>query len=281
MSISELPVSLLRHARLFRPDRRGQGSEWSALEAERPYQPDVDHLQRFLTLCPGWDVAGYLPPTYPQVVAADLHLRLLGERAFPWHPMGLVHLSNSIEILAPLRIEGEYRLSARLAPGGEHSRGVLVSIQTALHDGDQLLWRSEAVALKMTGSGSGNDAGKSAAPMAALPAVRSMGLPEDLGRRYARVAGDLNPIHQRAWMARFFGFRRHILHGMWTLGWSIQPLLAGRGDFPVRVDARFLRPVFLPGMVHLGVQDEGGELRGRLWSDSAVRPDLLFSARSG
>ena len=42
-------------------------------------------------------------------------------------------------------------------------------------------------------------------------------LPEDLGRRFAKVAGDRNPIHMYWWTARLFGFRRPIIHGMWTL----------------------------------------------------------------
>ena len=277
MSMRELPVSLLRHARLFRPDRQGQGSDWPPLQAQRSFRPDAGHLQRFLELCPGWNAPGYLPPTYPQVAAVDLHLRLLGDRGFPWHPVGLVHLSNSIEMHEPLPVDRTYQLGARLAPGGEHPRGVLTSIETTLHDGERLLWRSEAVALKMTSSG--EESAKSTADATPLPAVRSVELPEDLGRRYARVAGDLNPIHQRAWMARPFGFRQHILHGMWTLAWSIQPLVAARSEFPVRIDARFLRPVFLPGSAHLGIREEGGAIHGQLWTNEPERPALSFEVK--
>ena len=277
MPIGDLPRSLLRHARLFRPNRQDADSDWPALEAQRVFRPEPAHLKRFLALCPGWDVSAYLPPSYPQVVAVDLHLRLLGEQAFPWHPMGLVHLSNSIQLFAPLPIDREYRLSARLRSAGEHRKGVLVSIETLLHDGDELLWQSEAIALKVISDHGGSS--ESSPDSKPFPAVRSIALPEDLGRRYARVAGDLNPIHQRAWMARPFGFRQHILHGMWTLGWSIQPLLASRHGSPAHIDARFLRPVFLPGKAHLGVKEHSGVLHGQLWTTDAERPNLVFDVR--
>ena len=41
-------------------------------------------------------------------------------------------------------------------------------------------------------------------------------LPDDLGRRYASVSGDRNPIHMHALTAKAFGFPRAIAHGMWT-----------------------------------------------------------------
>lgn len=274
MSGTDFLRTLLRHARLFRLDRSTTGVDWPALQVSREFCPELDHLQRFLTICPGWDIPEFLPLTYPQVAAVDLHLRLLGDRGFPWHPMGLVHLSNSIEVLAPLAVNRNYRLSARLTPAGEHHKGILVNIETTLQADGQLIWRSNAVALKVT-----KDIDKASEPAPDIPplsAVQSVELPEDLGRRYARVAGDLNPIHQRAWMARPFGFRRHILHGMWTLGWAIQPLVATRLDQSCRIEARFLRPVFLPGIAHLGIREQGNDLYGQLWASEAMRPNLVF-----
>src|SRR6266487_1403229 len=41
-------------------------------------------------------------------------------------------------------------------------------------------------------------------------------LPADLGRRYAAVSGDRNPIHLYRLTAWLFGFRRPIAHGMWA-----------------------------------------------------------------
>ena len=41
-------------------------------------------------------------------------------------------------------------------------------------------------------------------------------LPGDIGRRYAAVSGDRNPIHMHALTAKPLGFPAAIAHGMWT-----------------------------------------------------------------
>lgn len=268
--------SILRHLRLFRPDRRPVTPDWPTLSQSRPWRVEQKHLMAFLENCPGWDNHALLPPTYPQVVAVDLHLRLLGDARFPYQPMGLVHISNRIELVSPMPVDQTYRLCARLKPGGEHPRGALVVIETMLYAGDDLVWRSQAIALKITRDKTANESDTRELDQGPdLSADRGLDLPEDLGRRYARIAGDLNPIHQRAWMARPFGFEHPILHGMWTLAWAIQPLPEIRGQQNVSVDVEFVRPVSLPGRAYVGFAPMQDGLReGRLWSREANKPSL-------
>ena len=58
-------------------------------------------------------------------------------------------------------------------------------------------------------------------------------LPGDLGRRYAAVSGDHNPIHLYPLTAKAFGFPRQIAHGMWSKARCVAALdepAARRGD---------------------------------------------------
>ena len=41
-------------------------------------------------------------------------------------------------------------------------------------------------------------------------------VPDDIGRRYAKVSGDVNPIHMSSLTAKALGFKRAIAHGMWV-----------------------------------------------------------------
>ena len=70
-------------------------------------------------------------------------------------------------------------------------------------------------------------------------------MPGDIGRRYAEVSGDRNPIHLHPLTARLFGFPRAIAHGMWT---KAHALAAFEGRLPsaFTVDVRFKQPVLLP-----------------------------------
>lgn len=47
--------------------------------------------------------------------------------------------------------------------------------------------------------------------------VVGLQIPSDMGRLYAAISGDRNPIHLHPLAAKAFGFRTTIVHGMWTL----------------------------------------------------------------
>ena len=98
---------------------------------------------------------------------------------------------------------------------------------------------------------------KSTTPREARPTpqkVITIDAPVGLGRRYGRVAGDLNPIHVSDVTAKLFGFPRVIAHGMWSLGRCAAELeLCGAGS----LDVQFKLPLFLPSQGRLEVYAGG------------------------
>ena len=78
-------------------------------------------------------------------------------------------------------------------------------------------------------------------------------LPGDLGRRYAAVSGDSNPIHMYPLTAKAFGFDRPIAHGMWT---TARALAAMRLPDAFTATVQFKKPIFLPGTVRFGATEE-------------------------
>jgi hypothetical protein len=105
---------------------------------------------------------------------------------------------------------------------------------------ETLVWRSVSTYLHRTGSSSSGASETVTRQPAALWRV-----PDDIGRRYADVAGDRNPIHLHPLTAKLFGFPRAIAHGMWT---KARCLAAFEGRLPdsYTVDVRFKTPVLLP-----------------------------------
>ena len=73
----------------------------------------------------------------------------------------------------------------------------------------------------------------------------------DLGRRYAAVSGDRNPIHLYALTAKALGFKRQIAHGMWSKARCVAAL-ENRLPDAVTVEVAFRKPIFLPGKVAFG-----------------------------
>jgi len=64
-----------------------------------------------------------------------------------------------------------------------------------------------------------------------------------VGRQYARVSGDFNPIHIADLAARFFGFKRAIAHGMWTLARCAAEIGETAFSQPCALDVAFKRPI--------------------------------------
>ena len=81
-----------------------------------------------------------------------------------------------------------------------------------------------------------------------IPASAQWRLPGDLGRRYAGVSGDRNPIHLHALTAKPLGFSSAIAHGMWTKARCLAALESTLPD-AFGVDVRFRRPIMLPATV--------------------------------
>ncbi len=215
-------------------------------------EPDPDHIDSYREVC-GFPTRSVLPATYPHLLAFPLHLTLMTDPAFPFAPMGTVHISNRIEQRRPIDVSESLDLSVwaeRLAP---HRRGRTVTLVSQACVGDSVVWRDETVLLSR---GPGHD--DTSDVHADLPDEAPRGpslwtLPSDLGRRYAAVSGDRNPIHLYDVTARAFGFRRHIAHGMWTKARCLAEL-HNRLPASYAVEVAFRKPIALPGRVTFGAR---------------------------
>jgi acyl dehydratase len=243
-----LPLALRRAPGL------AAGGDVPRIEAAATVTIDPVWLARYRNVIGALD-DGTLPPCAPQVLAAGLHLQILADPRYPLPVLGMVHLENTIEEHRALPASSTLELRASLEGHRRHAKGVLIDITTEARTGGQLAWRSVLTALIRDATKAPAEAKTGKEPRDAHPPAvvwsssSTVRLPEDLGRRYGRIAGDANPIHWNSWTARPFGFPRHIIHGMWTLARSLVEVDACLPPRPRRIHARFVRPVFLPGVM--------------------------------
>ncbi|KSB88898.1 protein dehydratase [Caulobacter vibrioides] len=201
--------------------------------------------------------------TFPHILAFPLQMRLMLAGDFPYPVMGLVHLSNRIRQHAPLTA-GE-KLVITVRPGGllAHDKGQAFSLETAVRRDGAVVWEGTSVYLRLGKAGRGDRAPVVPSPEeGGAPAetpIEAWPLPADLGRRYARVSGDANPIHTSPLGAKLFGFRRPIAHGMWVKARAVAALTDGRAVEAGEVEVSFRAPVFLPGQIQLLAGPEGAE----------------------
>ncbi len=254
---------------LFRHPRRGL--------LDPALLPRIERSLAGTTLDPAWlkayadgvglKVGAALPPLALQLAAAPLHMAILGDPRFPFRALGLVHMAQRVTQTRAIPPEATLDLLAYSTDARWEKRGMSFGLVTEARSGGELVWRGETRALAP---------GKTLAPAqaaAAKPTDELAGavpscdellhVPESTGRRYASIAGDLNPIHQHALLARLFGFRRAIVHGTWTLARAL-----ALADLPqtdaFTLDATFRRPVELPSDIHVRAWVAADGQSGRL-----------------
>lgn len=208
---------------------------------------DPTKVKRYAAVC-GFSSGNHLPVTYPHMLAFPLHMELMLSKDFPFALMGLVHISNSITQHRPIRIDEAMTITCRFGELRDHDKGKVIEMVTEVRVGDVLAWESRSDMLARVKVE--KRVAKQAKPVKALENVTgSWKLASNLGRRYALVSGDSNPIHLTALSAKVFGFKRHIAHGMWTKAHALAVLESDLPDaYTVTVD--FKLPVFLPAEVN-------------------------------
>lgn len=210
---------------------------------------DPQHLARYRQIC-GFADDGLLPATYPHLLAFALQMQLLTACNFPFPLLGLVHLENHIRVLRPLGGLGPFTVSVQVRDLQPHAKGASFSLITQLHDQLGLLWEGDSRILCRALRLDGQPAEREDVALA-QSALAQWQAPANIGRRYARIAGDYNPIHLFAASARLFGFPRAIAHGLWNKGRALAELGTRLPAAGYEVSVRFHKPVLLPAEVRL------------------------------
>lgn len=211
----------------------------------------------------GFALRDTLPPTYPHMLAFPLHMAIMSDGSFPFGAVGLVHVENSIAQKRPIGIDEAMTIRVRPTKLQRHPKGKTFSLETEVLVDGEVVWESTSTMLRR-GSSNGDAAkkgkgGKSFDTLDAdAPAAAEWRLPGDLGRRYAGVSGDRNPIHMHSLTAKPLGFPGAIAHGMWTKARALAQLESGLPD-SFEVEVRFRKPVLLPARVVFAEQDSGDE----------------------
>jgi acyl dehydratase len=219
----------------------------------------------------GFALRDHLPPTYPHVLAFPLHMALMSDGAFPFGAVGLVHIANTITQHRRLGSDEELALRVEASKLVAHPKGQAFNVVTEARVGRQIAWESTSTFLHR-GKGDPGAAPAEAFPIVGddVPASAGWRLPGDLGRRYAAVSGDRNPIHMHSLTAKPLGFPAAIAHGMWTKARALGALESRLPD-AFTADVRFRRPILLPARVEFATQVNQQDHQGDDEIDFTVR----------
>jgi acyl dehydratase len=232
-----------------------------------------------------------LPPLYPHLFGFGLQLKIMNDPAFPFPALGLVHVSNEVTTTRPLLLGEKFDVEVQAGEIGAHPRGRVVDLHTTVSRHGEPVWaetstylRRERPAGAAAGEGRTSQEHRTSEEhrpqaveiqdAAALHFSARWRLPANLGRSYARVSGDINPIHLSSWTARPLGFPRAIAHGMWTAA-AVLGALDGRLPDALRYQVEFRRPISLPSTVRLFTAISGTTIDAAVRSQDQAGRDRL------
>jgi acyl dehydratase len=215
---------------------------------------DRDHLGRYALVC-GFRQSDALPATYPHILAFPAAVTLMVDPEFPFALPGLVHVNNRIEQKRTLTADERLTLRVHAENLRDHPRGRQFDMITEATVASEPVWTESSTYLRRSSTPT-KSSSRQSDPSPARGGGQGGGLkptalwriPRDIGRRYAAVSGDVNPIHLNPLVARLFGFRRAIAHGMWVKARCLAAL-EGRLPDALRAEVEFKSPLLLPSTV--------------------------------
>jgi acyl dehydratase len=227
---------------------------------------DRDHLAAFDRVC-GFTLSDELPATYPHMLAFPLSMDLMTRLSFPFGVIGLVHVANRIELLRPMSAGEPFDLTVGTADLRDHERGRQFDVVAEATVDGEPAWRSRSTYLHREGGSGAKKERRESEPQPPAEGRAVWKVPGDIGRRYAAVSGDANPIHLHPLTARLFGFKGAIAHGMWVKARSLAAL---EGHLPetYTAEARFKLPMTIPAKAAFASWPQDG---GRAFSVTDAR----------
>lgn len=265
------------------PGVRKTGGDLSRVHELRSATITAEHVRAYARVC-GFPVKDVAPLTFPHVLAFPLQMAVLTSPVFPFPAIGTLHLDNAITQHRALGIGETLQLDVHATEPRPHPKGTAVDFVTCATVDGEAVWESVSTYLRRGRPAPGTpEEPHEPDPRAieqVVPGRVTWRLGADVGRRYAAVSGDHNPIHLYRLTARAFGFPRQIAHGMWSLARCVAAL-ENRLPPAVTVEASFRRPVFLPGSVAFGQDATDRGVAFALTSPRDGVPHVVGRTRAG
>ncbi len=225
-------------------------------------------------------VRNTVPVTWLHAQGFAASLALLSAPDFPAPAMGMVHVANTVTQLRPVQVGDAVTVTVWIEEIRTHPKGTEVVVAAAF-DVDGLRCvdeRSQYLAKGVHVDGATpHDAGERT-PFETPEATMTWRLTPRTADAYARVSGDVNPIHLNGLAAKAFGFRGRIVHGMYTAARALASAQV-RADAFVW-DVEFATPVVLPGTVAVRVAHDAATTSVDVWNPRDGRPHMLSSVRA-
>jgi len=236
---------------------------------------DPKKVEKYSEICGFEQGNKQLPMTFPHLLAFPLHLELMLLRDFPFAVMGMVHVRNEISQHRAIKIFETMDITCYFSDIRTTEKGYDIDIKTDIHIAGEVVWESISTNLVRKKTNIAPAAKKNETnTLPDYPNKEFWKLSTDLGRRYALISGDSNPIHLFSMSAKLFGFKGHIAHGMWSKARMVAALYNKLDSEACKVVVDFKLPIFLPTSIQLNHELNDKTIEFDLRDQSGIKPHL-------
>lgn len=204
----------------------------------------------------GAPIRNALPSSYLHTLAFPQAMALMARPDFPLPTVGMVHIGTVAEQWDGVQASDELAVESCAENLSVRRTGTQVDVQSTLTRRGSTVWAGTSTYLAPGVFLASPPEPEQQRPgqrwEAPLPTAR-WHLDRGVGRRYARVSGDWNPIHLGRLPAKLLGIKGPIAHGMYLAG----RMLGHVGDppaGPLRWGISFHTPVRLPATLEITVR---------------------------
>lgn len=188
---------------------------------------------------------GSVPLTYYYLLTQRAHLATLLGGAFPFRLAGMVHLENSLHETRPADPQRALHLATTVTILPASASGAIVcELVTVAQQDDAPVFTCVSKYLARRGKRRGI-VGAASGDTIEGKRIGGWAVGGSLGRSYAKVSGDWNPIHLWRWSARLMGLRQPIIHGMHSVAAACALLEHTTAQRVTAMSARFKAPIAL------------------------------------
>jgi acyl dehydratase len=245
----------------------------------RGIRPDAERLTAYQELV-GEPVNDALPAGFLHVLGFPLGIAMMARPDFPLPALGMVHVSNRVEQHRAVVLGEVLEVRLRVERLAAHRKGTTADFVAEVTVGGSVVWRGVSTYLargvRHPDAVPDETERREFTPPGPTAKWR---VGRDVGRRYADVSGDRNPIHTSRLGARAFGFPRPIAHGMYTAARALAGVGPAARGAAYRWEVEFATPVLLPSTVGVRVTpDDAGGWALAAWSRSS-KPHLTGTVR--
>ncbi|WP_457551082.1 MaoC/PaaZ C-terminal domain-containing protein [Desulfobacula sp.] len=220
------------------------------------YVPDKNLISNYRKVCSfSENRPDLIPISYLQTLFIGLLGKFITSPFFPISPLGLIHIFQSFEQKRSVAVDEILDLACTLDSIKKTQKGIETCFTLEVMSKGRLVWQGISIFFTRNPIKKRTPSKKIQEDF--LEKKETIRVPSGTGRKYAGVSGDYNPHHLYTVLAKLFGFKKAIAHGMWSLARVVASLDKEFGihDFAM-VEAAFKLPIFMPATTTLGYENQ-------------------------